>query len=184
VALERMGEKSAANLRAQLERSKERTLPHLLVALGIRQVGEATATALAQHFGTLDALMAASVEALTEVRDVGPEVAAAIHQFFAEPHNRTLIRRLLAAGVAPAAVKAVRGPLSGKKFVLTGSLATMTRPEAQRRIEALGGRVVSSVSKETDYVVVGEDPGSKLARAEKLGVARVDEDEFRKLVGA
>ena len=128
--------------------------------------------------------MAASVEALTEVRDVGPEVAAAIHQFFAEPHNRMLIRRLLDAGVAPAAVKAVRGPLSGKKFVLTGSLASMTRPEAQRRIEALGGRVVSSVSKETDYVVAGDDPGSKLARAEKLGVARVDEDEFRKLVGA
>jgi DNA ligase (NAD+) len=182
--LERMGKKSAENLVAQLERSKQTTLPRFLVALGIRQVGEATATALAQHFGTLDALMEASVEALTEVRDVGPEVAAAIHQFFAEPHNRTLIRRLLAAGVAPAAVKAVRGPLSGKKFVLTGSLATMTRPEAQRRIEALGGRVVSSLSKETDYVVVGEDPGSKLARAEKLGVARVDEDEFRKLVGA
>jgi len=182
--LERMGKKSAENLVAQLERSKQTTLPRFLVALGIRQVGEATATALAQHFGTLDALMEASVEALTEVRDVGPEVAAAIHQFFAEPHNRTLIRRLLDAGVAPVAVKAVRGPLSGKKFVLTGSLASMTRPEAQRRIEALGGRVVSSVSKETDYVVVGEDPGSKLARAEKLGVARVDEDEFRKLVGA
>jgi DNA ligase (NAD+) len=182
--LERMGKKSAENLVAQLERSKQTTLPRFLVALGIRQVGEATATALAQHFDTLDALMAASVEALTEVRDVGPEVATAIHQFFAEPHNRTLIRRLLDAGVAPAAVKAVRGPLSGKKFVLTGSLASMTRPEAQRRIEALGGRVVSSVSKETDYVVVGEDPGSKLARAEKLGVARVDEDEFRTLVGA
>jgi DNA ligase (NAD+) len=182
--LERMGKKSAENLVAQLERSKQTTLPRFLVALGIRQVGEATATALAQHFGTLDALMAASVEALTEVRDVGPEVAAAIHQFFAEPHNRKLIRRLLDAGVAPAAVKAVRGPLSGKKFVLTGSLASMTRPEAQRRIEALGGRVVSSVSKETDYVVVGEDPGSKRARAEKLGVPRIDEDEFRKLVGA
>jgi DNA ligase (NAD+) len=182
--LERMGKKSAENLVAQLERSKQTTLPRFLVALGIRQVGEATATALAQHFGTLDALMAASVEALTEVRDVGPEVAAAIHQFFAEPHNRMLIRRLLDAGVAPAAVKAVRGPLSGKKFVLTGGLASMTRPEAQRRIEALGGRLVSSVSKETDYVVVGEDAGSKLARAEKLGVTRIDEDEFRKLVGA
>jgi DNA ligase (NAD+) len=182
--LERMGKKSAENLVAQLERSKQTTLPRFVVALGIRQVGEATATALARHFGTLDALMAASVEALTEVRDVGPEVAAAIHRFFAEPHNRTLIGRLLEVGVAPAAVKAVRGPLSGKKFVLTGSLASMTRPEAQRRIEALGGRVVSSVSKETDYVVVGEDAGSKLARAEKLGVARVDEDEFRKLVGA
>ena len=182
--LERMGKKSAENLVAQLQRSKQTTLPRFLVALGIRQVGEATATALAQHFGTLDRLMQASVEELTEVRDVGPEVAAGIHQFFAEAHNRKVIERLLAAGVEPAVVKSTRGPLSGKKFVLTGSLATMTRPEAQRRIEALGGRVVSSVSKETDYVVVGEDPGSKLARAEKLGVARLEEDEFRTLVRA
>src|SRR5262249_16613456 len=174
--LERMGKKSAENLVAQLERSKQTTLPRFLVALGIRQVGEATATALAQHFGTLDKLIDASVEELTEGRDVGPEVAAGIHRFFAEPHNRTVIERLLAAGVEPSAVKATRGPLSGKKFVLTGSLASMTRPEAQRRIEVLGGRVVSSVSKETDYVVVGEDPGSKLARAEKLGISRLEED--------
>jgi DNA ligase (NAD+) len=184
VGLERMGKKSAENLLAQLERSKHTTLPRLLVALGIRQVGEATATALAQHFGSLEKLMAASVEELTAVRDVGPEVAAAIHAFFAEQLNRKVIARLLAAGVRPAAVQAVHGPLSGKKFVLTGGLGSMTRPEAQRRIEALGGRVVSSVSKETDYVVVGEDPGSKLAKAEKLGVARLDEAAFRKLVGA
>jgi len=184
VALERMGKKSAENLLAQLERSKQTTLPRLLVALGIRQVGEATATALAQHFGTLAALMAASEEELTAVRDVGPEVAAGIHAFFAEKHNRTLIERLLAAGVEPAEVRAVHGPLSGKKFVLTGTLESMTRPEAQRRIEALGGRVTSSISKETDYVVVGEDAGSKLARAEKLGIARLDEAAFRKLVGA
>ncbi len=184
VGLERMGKKSAENLLAQLERSKHTTLPRLLVALGIRQVGEATATALAQHFGSLEKLIAASVEELTAVRDVGPEVAAAIHAFFAEQLNRKVIARLLAAGVRPAAVQAVHGPLSGKKFVLTGGLGSMTRPEAQRRIEALGGRVVSSVSKETDYVVVGEDPGSKLAKAEKLGVARLDEAAFRKLVGA
>src|SRR5262245_47643361 len=183
VALERMGKKSAENLLAQLERSKKTTLPRFLVALGIRQVGEATATALAQHFGTLAALMAASPEDLTAVRDVGPEVAAAIHAFFAEKQNRRVIERLLAAGLEPAEVRAVHGPLSGKKFVLTGSLESMTRPEAQRRIEALGGRVVSSVSKETDYVVVGEDAGSKLARAEKLGIARLDEAGFRKLVG-
>jgi DNA ligase (NAD+) len=184
IGLERMGKKSAENLRAQLERSKHTTLPRFLVALGIRQVGEATATALAHHFGTLDRLMGASVEELTAVRDVGPEVAAAIHQFFAEKQNRSVIGRLLDAGVEPAPVEAAHGPLSGKRFVLTGGLASMTRPEAQRRIEALGGRVVSSVSAETDYVVVGEEPGSKLARAKKLGIATLDEGAFRALVRA
>jgi DNA ligase (NAD+) len=184
VGLERMGSKSAQNLLAQLERSKRTTLPRLLVALGIRQVGEATARALAEHFGTLERMMAASVDELTEVRDVGPEVAAAIHQFFAERRNRALIDRLLEAGVRPAAVEAPRGPLWGKTFVLTGGLDSMTRPEAQRRIEALGGRVTSSVSAKTDYVVVGEDPGTKRAKAEKLGVPLLDEDAFRKLVEA
>jgi DNA ligase (NAD+) len=128
--------------------------------------------------------MAATEAELTAVRDVGPEVAAGIHAFFAEERNREAIARLRAAGLKPAPVVAAQGPLSGKKFVLTGGLAGMTRAEAQRRIEALGGRVVSSVSKETDYVVVGEDPGSKLAKAEKLGIARLDEKAFRKLVRA
>ncbi len=182
VALERMGKKSAENLLAQLERSKQTTLPRFLVALGIRQVGEATAKALALHFGTLDAVMDADVEALTAVRDVGPEVAAMIHAFFAEPRHRALIERLRAAGVTPAPVTETRGPLAGKKFVLTGGLESMSRPEAQRRIEGLGGRVTSSVSKDTDYVVVGADPGSKVKRAEKLGVAQLDEDAFVKLV--
>jgi len=182
-ALERMGAKSAENLLAQLARSKDTTLPRFLVALGIRQVGEATAKALAEHFHTLDALMDASEEALQEVRDVGPEVAKLVHHFFAEPQNRTAVRRLLDAGVRPKAVRAVRGPLAGQKFVLTGGLASMTRPEAQRRIEALGGRVVSSVSKETDVVVAGEDPGSKLAKAEKLGIRVLDEAGFLALVG-
>jgi DNA ligase (NAD+) len=181
--LERMGKKSADNLVAQLERSKATTVPRFLVALGIRQVGEATAKALAEHFGTLDAILDASPEALQEVRDVGPEVAASIHRFFAEKQNRRVIQRLLAAGVRPAPVRRARGPLAGKKFVLTGGLAGMTRPEAQRRIEALGGRTVSSVSKETDYVVVGADPGSKLARAKKLGVATLDEAAFLRLIG-
>lgn len=184
VGLERMGKKSAENLLAQLERSKRTTLPRFLVGLGIRQVGEATATALAHHFGTLERVMNASAEELTAVRDVGPEVAAAIHAFFAEPQHRQIIARLLAAGVRPAVVEAVRGPLSGKTFVLTGGLESMTRPEAQRRIEALGGRVVSSVSKETDYVVVGDEAGTKLKKAEKLGIPRLDEEAFRKLVGA
>jgi DNA ligase (NAD+) len=182
VALERMGAKSAQNLLAQIERSKHTTLPRLLVALGIRQVGEATARALAEHFGTLEALMAASAEALQEVRDVGPEVAASIHQFFAERQNRRVIQRLLAAGVRPAPIDRPRGPLVGKKFVLTGGLASMSRPEAQREIEARGGRLVASVSKETDYVVVGRNPGSKLDRARKLGLTTLDEDAFLRLI--
>src|SRR5579884_4222540 len=184
VGLERMGTKSARNLLAQLERSKAVPLPRFLVALGIRQVGEATAKALAEHFGTLERIMSASEEALQEVRDVGPEVARSIRQFFAERQNRRVIERLLAAGVRPLPVERVEGPLSGKKLVLTGRLASMTRPEAQRRIEALGGRVVSSVSKDVDYVVVGADPGSKLAKAEKLGLRLLDEDAFRALIGA
>ena len=182
VGLERMGEKSAMNLLAQIERSKHASLPRVLTALGIRQVGEATAKALAEHFGTLDGVIAASLEALQEVRDVGPEVAASIRQFFDEPRNRQLVERLRAAGVSPAPIERRAGPLEGKKFVLTGGLAGLTRTEAQRRIEALGGRVVTSVSKETDFVVVGADAGSKLAKAEKLGIPRLDEDAFVRLL--
>jgi DNA ligase (NAD+) len=182
--LERMGKKSAANLVAQLERSKTTTLPRLLVALGIRHVGEATARALAEHFGPLEKVMDASEEALQEVRDVGPEVAKSIAQFFAERQNRKVIERLLQAGVTPTSVTRPKGPLTGKKLVLTGGLAAMTRPEAQRRIEALGGRVATSVSKETDFVIAGTDAGSKLAKAKKLGVRVLEEDEFLKLVGA
>src|SRR5947199_7761728 len=177
-----MGKKWAANLRAQIERSKQTTLAHFLVALGIRQVGEATAKALAEHFGRLDRLMDASEEELQEVRDVGPEVARSIRRFFAERQNRRVIRRLLDAGVRPAPTTRRKGRLAGKKFVLTGGLASMTRPEAQRRIEALGGRVVSSVSKETDFVVVGAEPGSKLAKAKKLGVQTLDEDALLRLL--
>jgi DNA ligase (NAD+) len=183
VDLERMGEKSATNLLAQIERSKRTSLPRFLTALGIRQVGEATAKALAEHFRTLDAIMEASEEQLREVRDVGPEVAASIRQFFHEPRNRKLVERLRKAGVTPAPIERRHGPLEGKKFVLTGGLAGMTRPEAQRRIEALGGRVVTSVSKETDYVVVGAEAGSKLKKAEKLGIPRLDEDGFLRLLG-
>ena len=183
VGLERMGEKSATNLLAQIERSKGTSLPRVLTALGIRQVGEATAKALAEHFGTLDAVIDASVERLQEVRDIGPEVAASIRQFFDEPQNRELVQRLRDAGVNPAPVERRTGPLEGKKFVLTGGLGAMTRTEAQRRIEALGGRVVASVSKETDFVVVGADAGSKLAKAEKLGVPRLDEDAFIRMLG-
>ncbi len=180
--LERMGKKSAANLCAQLERSKKTTLPRFLVALGVPQVGEATAKALAEHFGALDRVMDAREEELQEVRDIGPEVAASIGHFFAEKQNRAVIKRLLDAGVKPAPVVRQKGKLSGKKLVLTGGLASMTRPEALRRIEALGGRVVGSVSKETDFVVAGADPGAKLAKAKKLGVRILEEDEFTRLL--
>jgi DNA ligase (NAD+) len=183
-ALERMGEKSAANLVERIERSKQATLPRFLVALGIRQVGEATAKALAEQFGTLDGIMEASEEELQEVRDVGPEVAKSIYTFFAEKQNQKLVAKLRDAGVKPAPVVRVKGPLSGKKFVLTGGLEGMTRPEAQRRIEAKGGRVTSSVSSETDYVVAGADPGSKLKKAEKLGVPVIDEAKLLRMLGS
>src|SRR5438552_2711377 len=182
-SLERMGKKSAANLLAQLERSKQTTLPRVLVALGIRQVGEATAKALAEHFGTLERLMDATEEELEEVRDVGPEVAASIRRFFSERQNRKVIERLLAAGVRPASVKRAKGPLAGKKFVLTGGLDAMTRPEAPRRIGALGGRLPPTVSKEADFAVVGSEAGSKLAKAKALGVRTLDEREFLRMVG-
>jgi DNA ligase (NAD+) len=183
VDLDRMGTKSARNVRAQVERSKAAPLPRFLAGLGIRQVGEATAKALALHFGTLDAIMAATDDALQEVRDVGPEVAASIATFFAERRNRDVIMRLRAAGVAPTAVEAETGALTGSTFVLTGTLASMSRPEATRRIEAQGGRVVSSLSAKVQYLVVGEEPGSKLEKARKLGVATLDEAAFLARLG-
>jgi len=180
--LDRMGEKSAHNLRAQIERSKHTTLPRLLVGLGIPQVGEATAKALAEHFGTLDGVMNASAEELQAVRDIGPTVAAVTAEFFAEPRNRTVVEKLTAAGVHPAPVERKDGPLSGTSFVLTGTLEAMSRAEAQRRIELLGGRVTSAVSKQTTHLVAGADPGTKLARAKKLGVSVLDEAEFLRML--
>ena len=184
IALERMGKKSAQNLLAGIERSKQAPLARFVTALGIRQVGEATAKALAEHFHTLDTLVAADEAALQAVRDIGPEVAASIHRFLSESRNRDVIDRLRAAGVEPQPVEPQSGPLIGKKFVLTGGMEGMTRLEAQRHIEAQGGRVVASVSKETDFVVVGAEPGAKFKKAEKLGIAVLDEAAFRALVGA
>jgi DNA ligase (NAD+) len=178
VPLDRMGEKSARNLLRSIARSRESTLPRVLVGLGIRHVGETTARALAAHFHTLPAIMEASEEALQEVPDVGPEVAASVHRFFAQPATRRLVHKLERAGVRIPRVAAPSGRLAGKTFVLTGALDTLTRTEAQRRIEALGGRVSSSISKNTDYVVVGADPGSKLDRAKKLKITTLDERAF------
>jgi DNA ligase (NAD+) len=186
--LDRMGEKSAANLLAALDKARNTTLERFIYALGIRHVGESTARDLARHFGSLEALMAADEAALLEVPDVGPVVAASIVRFFAEPHNRQVIAQLRAAGVrwregAPA-VHAAAGPLAGKTFVLTGTLPNWTREEAKERIEAAGGKVAESVSKKTDYVVAGANPGSKLEKAQALGVTVIDEGGLRRLLGA
>jgi DNA ligase (NAD+) len=188
-ALERMAEKSAANVLAGIGKSKDTTLARFIYALGIRNVGEVTAKDLARHFGSLDALMDASVEQLQEAPDVGPIVAASIAGFFRETHNREVIGQLRAAGVrwtegAPAARSAPAGPFTGKIVVLTGTLAALTRDDAKEQIEAGGGKVTGSVSKKTDYVVAGEDAGSKLDRAKELGVAVLDEKQFLKLLGS
>jgi DNA ligase (NAD+) len=186
--LERMGEKSAANLLAAIDKARSTTLERFIYALGIRHVGESTARDLARHFGSLDALLEADEAALLEVPGVGPVVAASIANFFAEPHNREVIAQLRASGVrwpaAAAARRAAAGPLSGKTLVLTGTLPTWTRDEARARIEAAGGKVAASVSKKTDYVVAGSDAGSKLEKAKALGVAVIDEDGLRRLLGA
>ncbi len=176
--LERMGAKSAAKLVEALERGKNTTLARFLYALGIREVGEATALALADHFGTLEALMAAEEESLRQVPDVGPVVAAAIRAFFQEPHNLAVIARLRAAGVhwpETAAKTVADQPLAGKSFVLTGTLESLTRDLASDQLRALGAKVSGSVSKKTDYVVAGRDAGSKLDKARELGVAVLDE---------
>jgi DNA ligase (NAD+) len=184
--LERMAQKSAANVSAAIGRSKDTTLGRFIYALGIRNVGEVTARDLARHFGTLDALMDASVEQLMEVPDVGPVVAESIAAFFRERHNREGVEQLRAAGVKwkeenPSG-RAASGPFAGKIVVLTGSLSSMTRDEAKDRIEAGGGKVTGSVSKKTDYVVAGEEAGSKLDKARELDVAVIDEAKFLEML--
>jgi DNA ligase (NAD+) len=185
VALERMGEKSAQNLLANLEKSKSTTLPRFLYGLGIRHVGEATAKDLAKHFGQLDAIMDASVAQLLEVPDVGPVVAESIHTFFQQRHNREVVEQLRACGVAwaegePAARKAL--PLGGKTVVLTGTLPTLTRDEAKDMLEAAGAKVAGSVSRKTDYVIAGAEAGSKLDKARELGVPVLDEAGLKRLL--
>ena len=184
VKLERMAEKSAENILAAIERSKTTTLGRFVFALGIRNVGEATAKELARHFGNLDALMSAGIDRLQQVPDVGPVVAASIARFFAEPHNVEVIEQLRAAGVTwpeGESLAAVSSPIAGKTFVLTGTLPTLTRDEAKDMVEALGGKVAGSVSKKTDYVVAGAEAGSKLDKAQALGVTILDETQFREL---
>lgn len=186
--LERMAEKSATNLMQALERSKRTTLARFLYGLGIRDVGEATAAALAAHFGELDPLLAASEESIQEVPDVGPVVAAHVYHFFQQPQNRQVIDELRGQGVSwPAQQRravSASGALEGKTFVLTGTLSSMGRDEAKDRITALGGKVSGSVSKKTDYVVAGAEAGSKLKKAEELGVQVLDEEQLLRLLAA
>ena len=182
--LDRMGEKSAANLLAAIGSSKTPTLARFIFALGIRNVGETTAKDLARHFGSLEALMAADEDRLQQVRDVGPVVAASIAHFFAEAHNRQVIDGLAKVSVrgTPSAPAAIDSAITGKTFVLTGTLPTLTRDDAKALIEANGGKVAGSVSKKTDFVVAGAEAGSKLDKARELGIIILDEQQLRELL--
>jgi DNA ligase (NAD+) len=188
VELERMGEKSAANLVAAIEHSKATTLPRLLHGLGIAGVGDSTAKALAEHFGSLDALAGAAVEQILEVPDVGPVIAASVQGFFADARHRAELKRLRSLGLhwpeGPPAAQAPNQalPLSGISVVLTGTLPGMSRDEAAERLQALGAKVSGSVSKKTSYLIAGAEPGSKLKRAEQLGIEVLDERGLAKLL--
>jgi DNA ligase (NAD+) len=186
IALERMGVKSADNLLAQIEESKRAGLARLLYGLGLRHVGERTAMILANHYGRMDRLAAASEKELAEIYEIGGVVAASVASWFGEQRNQELLERLAQVGVEMTAVRAgapVERVFEGKQFVLTGTLPTMKRDDAKAYIEARGGRVTGSVSKKTAYVVAGEEAGSKLTRAQELGVPVIDEVELLKLGG-
>ena len=185
--LERMAKKSAANLLAQIEASKTRDLPQLVYALGIRHVGDRTAGILARHFGSLEAIAKATVEQLDDIPEIGLTVAQSVRAWFDDPGNAELCERLHAAGVKTQierqTAKTLDEKFANKQFVLTGTLSAFTRDEAKAQIEARGGRVMSSVSKKTDYVVSGEEAGSKLDKAQELGLPVLDEAAFKKMIG-
>ncbi|HAU4909132.1 TPA: NAD-dependent DNA ligase LigA, partial [Aeromonas hydrophila] len=180
--LERMGQKSALNLVAAIDAARSTTLPRFLFALGIREVGEATALNLANHFLTLDALRAASVEQLLEVADVGDIVAKHVYYFLRQPHNIEVLEALLAAGIHWPAIEkkeAAEQPFAGKTFVLTGTLTTLSRNDAKAALQALGAKVAGSVSAKTDVLVAGEAAGSKLVKAQELGITVWSEEELQ-----
>src|SRR6202789_439624 len=183
LTLERIGEKTADNLLAQIENSKAAPLNRVLLGLGIRHVGERTAQALAEHFGNIDDIIAADISTLTAINDIGPKVAVTIHEFFLNERNLALVQRLKDLGLKMPAEKRERtSTLEGLTFVLTGTLPTLTREDAKERIESAGGRVSGTVSKKTNYVVAGEEAGSKLDKAQSLGVAVLDEAGLRSLL--
>jgi DNA ligase (NAD+) len=184
MTLERMGEKSADNVIAAIEKSKARPLWRLVAALGIRHIGGQSADILAEHFGSLDALMAADVEALQTVEQIGPKIAESVYEYFRNPANRAVIEGLLTAGVRPEQPKKVRraGQLAGKTIVVTGTLEKFTRPQIEQAIKQAGGKPASSVSKKTDFVLAGKEPGSKLDRARQLGVKVIDEKQFQEII--
>jgi DNA ligase (NAD+) len=183
LSLERMGDKSAQNILDEIENSKKLPLERLIYGLGIRMVGERTAQFLAEHFGAMDALMQASEEQLQEVNEVGPRIAQSIVEFFQEPKNRALVDQLQKLGLRLTGTRKQRGTkLAGKTFVLTGTLPHLTRDEAKKMIEDAGGRVSGSVSKKTDFVVAGDDAGSKLDKAKGLGVKVIDEKQLQELL--
>jgi DNA ligase (NAD+) len=184
-ALDRMAEKSAQNIVDALEQSKATTLPRFLFGLGIRHVGEATAKELARHFGDMDALMDATEEQLLAVNDVGPTVALSLRTFFDQPHNREAVQQLRACGIHWPAIEAASDapkPFAGLTFVITGTLPTLGRDAAKALIENAGGKVAGSVSKKTSFVLAGTEAGSKLEKAQELGVAVVDEAVFREML--
>jgi DNA ligase (NAD+) len=185
-SLERMGRKSSENLIDALEKSRQTTMARFIFALGIREVGEATAQTLARVFGSLEKLMAAEVDALLEAPDVGPVVAGHAHAFFRQPHNREVIDRLLAAGIrwqTPQSDARDAAPLSGMTYVLTGTLSAMTREKAKAALQALGARVTGSVSAKTTAVIAGDSPGSKVEKAASLDVPVLGEDDLMRLLG-
>jgi len=183
--LERMAEKSAQNLIDEIEGSKKQPLDRLIYALGIQFVGERTGQLLAEYFLSVEDLAKASTEELENVPEVGPKVAASITEFFSEPANRNVIKRLYRAGVRPTAQKreVKSNKLEGKSFVFTGGLENRSREDAGELVKQHGGKLAGSVSKKTDYVVVGSDPGSKYDKAKELGVPILSEAEFEKLIG-
>ncbi len=182
-SLERMGEKSSQNVLDQIEKSKQTTFAKFIYAIGIREVGEATAKTLAQHFKTISALQHATTESLQKVPDIGPVVAQHIVNFFADKHNDLIIKKLMDAGIHwPKVVEQSAAALTGQTFVLTGTLASMSRDQAKEKLEAMGAKVAGSVSAKTNYVIAGAEAGSKLAKAEELGVKVIDEKQFLEMI--
>jgi DNA ligase (NAD+) len=182
-ALERMGEKSARNLLEEIESSKVRGLERFLYGLGIRHVGETVAISLTNRFKTMDELLGAPKDSLLKIEGIGDIVAESVVDFLSEPSNRQLIEQIKSRGISLSAIEKATGSLDGKTFVFTGSLKRYSRTEAGRKVESLGGRVGSSLTKKTDFLVVGEDPGSKVKEAEKLGIATLTEADFLKMIG-